>query len=225
MKYTVVSATPLTTKEFWLNSKLGKSLTRQLDCHNIDSTKIYSENKKGLSFIYNNYLSIAEKDERVLFVHDDVSIEDIYLREKLDCAFLKYNVIGCAGAAYMGLTQPVLWHLQKREGLGGVVSHIFQHPQLGEYIDTKYFGPTPRQCLVIDGLFIGVDTSKLKDCKFDEQFVWHFYDLDFCINCSSKGITIGVWPIWVVHGSHGEFANKPEWHDAQSKFINKWGKK
>ena len=49
--------------------------------------------------------------------------------------------------------------------------------------------------------------------RFDEQFDFHFYDLDFCRQAELKGMTMGTWPISVVHESGGAYG-KPAWREA-----------
>ncbi len=57
---------------------------------------------------------------------------------------------------------------------------------------------------MLDGLFLAVSMQTLisaKDLRFDEQFDFHFYDLDFCRSAGKKEVSMGTWPISVTHAS------------------------
>ncbi len=75
----------------------------------------------------------------------------------------------------------------------------------------------------MDGLFLAVNTGRVleKSIKFDEEFEFHFYDLDFCRQCISNGLILGTWPIAVTHASGGAFGSEP-WREAAQRYIDKW---
>jgi GT2 family glycosyltransferase len=56
---------------------------------------------------------------------------------------------------------------------------------------------------------------------FDEQFDFHFYDMDFCRTARRAGLSLGTWPISVTHQSSGSFGN-PSWSTAHSQYWKKW---
>src|ERR1035437_1457215 len=67
-----------------------------------DRFLIIEDNKKGLSTCYNSVLDErAGRDEIVIFVHDDVTIGDLFIYEKLDKAFVQlgYAIAGLAGSS------------------------------------------------------------------------------------------------------------------------------
>lgn len=78
----------------------------------------------------------------------------------------------------------------------------------------------PARCAVIDGLFIGIDLRKIGDVRFDEQFTFHFYDLDFCLSAAAAGLSIGVTNIHLQHESVGGTAT-PSHLAAQKLFLAK----
>ncbi len=108
--------------------------------------------------------------------------------------------------------------LQPVEYKSGAVSHIHK----GKII-ASYYGETPRECKLLDGLFLALNTNRIleKAVMFDEQFEFHFYDLDFCRQCNSKGLRLGTWPIAVTHASSGDFQS-PEWISSKEKYLMKW---
>src|SRR5205807_799558 len=66
----------------------------------IEQYRFFENNEQGLSARYNSVLEErAGHDEIVVFVHDDVTICDVYVREKLNEAIseLGYSIVGLAG--------------------------------------------------------------------------------------------------------------------------------
>src|SRR6266851_3268613 len=61
----------------------------------------------------------------------------------------------------------------------------------------RNFGETPVPCGLLDGLFLAVNTEHVlrSGARFDSQFMFHFYDLDFCRTSRQKGLSLGTWPI------------------------------
>ena len=88
--------------------------------------KIHFENSEGLGQVYNNYINhkISSKHDIVLFVHDDVYIDDYKLRGKLYAAIKEYDIIGLAGCIDPKIKSPALWHLMAdRDNWRGYVAH------------------------------------------------------------------------------------------------------
>jgi hypothetical protein len=86
------------------------------------------------------------------------------------------------------------------------------------------YGPWPRRCTVIDGLFIAVNIEKAleRKFKFDEDFNFHFYDISSCLIANQCNMTIGTYPISVVHQGLGDSAMSDNWKKERDKFIKKW---
>ena len=55
------------------------------------------KNKKGLPAAYNEYITEKYRKEKIIFMHDDVTIRDLFWEEKLNDAFLKYDLFGVIG--------------------------------------------------------------------------------------------------------------------------------
>ena len=221
----IVSATQSKTLEEFYNRPLYKSLYK-LDLLYSDGQKLFDfkiskDNKTGLSKVYNSYLNNLEhKNKILLFVHDDVEINDFYLVEKLNES--PYVVTGLAGAKKIDLNKPSAWHLMSnREDWVGEVTHFADGQEW-----TSVFGPSKSRALVIDGLFIAVDVDKAfeKGLNFDEDFDFHHYDLSFCLHCNEKKASVGVLPIKVTHHGLGDSMNTPEWHSSATKFREKFNK-
>lgn len=214
----LVSATQKTEKSFWADTPLGVSAKRHLECKNIDECQIILNNSKGLCEVYNQFLTDEFKDCIIVFVHDDVIIQDIDLKLKLNDAINHYDIIGVAGTSQFSLKSPVVWHNSPREKWSGAVAHPINDLQT----QINAYGAAPQKCMVIDGLFIAVNVEKvLGKVKFDEQFDFHFYDLAFCVDAHIAGLTCGTWDIPLTHFSHGNY-DSDTWRDGEKKFIAKY---
>ena len=180
--------------------------------------EIFTKNKKGLSERYNEILrneDIVNTYPTVLFVHDDVELEDIGLIDKL--ANSPYDVTGLAGAQTFNKDVPNLaWHLAApKDQYVGEVAHCHEGK-----IWTTVFGPTKSRALTLDGLFLAVKPKVLKDkgLEFDENFNFHFYDLAFCLRANQKKVTCGVLPIRVVHHGIGDSMLTEDWEQSNIEF-------
>ena len=74
----IVSATRLPEGEFWNKSALGLSL-RRLSFDRRLKPEVFFSNSKGLSEIYNNQIISADEEDILVFVHDDVWVDDFFL--------------------------------------------------------------------------------------------------------------------------------------------------
>jgi len=74
------------------------------------------------------------------------------------------------------------------------------------------------------GVLMAVQSQTLidNDLYFDEQFDFHFYDLDFCRQAEVKNIELGTWDIAFTHGSKGN-CGTDSWRRGYSKYLEKWG--
>lgn len=212
-KYKIVVATPKSEEEFE-NTQIKLSVDKL--GWNTKLTKICN-NKEGLPKIYNNFLTEEYKNFKIIFVHDDVLIEDLFFEEKLDLAFQKYDIVGLAGSKKCKITSPVpAWHLMcdPQDAVGEVT-----HSKDKKYW-TTVFGSTDSRALILDGLFLAVDVNKLLETstKFDENFTFHHYDISFCLRANQNKLKMGVYPIKVTHFGLGDSMRTPEWVESAEKF-------
>jgi len=223
---TAVIATQAKDYKEFENRPIFKSLQKQYDLQNLFNRDcfqfvIVKDNKKGLSKLYNEFLYNKKyKNDILLFVHDDVELEDIFLVEKLSNS--PYVVTGLAGTKKIDLNKPPAWHLMSnRADTVGEVAHTTENK-----VWTTVFGPTNSRSLLIDGLFIAVDVNKALEKKicFDEDFDFHHYDLAFCLDCNNKKASVGILPIRVVHHGLGDSMNTPEWTASAKIFSAKYNK-
>ena len=216
MKYKIYT----TTKGKKEDCLLYKSLN--IDYYEIP-THYEEHNKEGLQKCYNKFLKDArDRDISIaVFVHDDVYINCRDLLHRLETASRNYTVFGVAGAMECKVKEPALWHLMsERKSHRGNVAH----GSIGQYQYTS-FGPIPGRALVIDGVFMGINIKSLPgDIKFDESYPskFHYYDLDFCLECNKNDVIMGIVDIPIIHSSPGLTNPNDEFYKGQDYFINKW---
>lgn len=218
---TLAVATRLSVDQFWVKSKLAPSLKKLLDQQQVDNVVIFDNNSTGLSTLYNKMFVEKHRYDIVVLCHDDVEIHDLFFKDKLYEAITKFDVIGLAGASSHTLKSPVVWHLAPREHLSGSVTHVDNKNDL---VYSTYFGHTKKSCVVLDGVFLAINMEKFIDTsvRFDDQFDFHFYDLNFCISAYQKNLKLGTWNIYVVHHSIGDFRQDPKWYANEEKYIKKF---
>ena len=88
----------------------------------------------------------------------------------------------------------------------------------------SFFGPVPAECELVDGLFIAARKEALREkgVRFDPQFDFHFYDLDFCRTVRAQGLRLGTWPIALTHQSTGALGSEA-WRVKYEDYLEKWG--
>lgn len=216
----IISATRSNEADFWLHSLLGRSLSQPQHC---DLTaRICFNNTQPLAIHYN--ASIDALDDGILiFCHDDVDLGASSLIPSLVAALACFDIVGVAGNQRSWPGQSSWW--LKPNGidfdypfLSGAISH-----GLPDSAKLDVFGPTPMPAFLLDGVFIAVNINRLKssNLRFDQRFAFHFYDSDFCKSAHLQGLSMGTWPLPLVHASGGSIANA-SFHEALVLFNSKW---
>ena len=199
------------------------------------SVAVEFENSGGLSTTYNRFLydyehKLTEKSY-VVFVHDDIWINDVLFFEKIESASKRFDVIGAVGGkawnAYGDGNIPMIWtHAAGRHGMSGFMMHkIREERQAAEEssIFASGYGNAPARTLTLDGCILCF-TKKAVDSglRFDETFKFHFYDMDVCFSAFIKKLSVGTAPMLLTHESVGMSASSNEFMDSQKKFLSKW---
>lgn len=191
------------------------------------------ENKRGLSEAYNDFLNNHQAVDKhkdfdcVLFIHDDLTINDCQVLDKLKDAMDKgWDVVGVAGSKGFSIPNPSQrtgwWSAPNAQfGLtGGVLHHDKGN---GQSIYTSY-GKSPSPALVIDGCFIALSGRAIeRGLRFDPTFSFHCYDADLCLTAWEMGLKTGVEPVLVTHDSPGLGFMSDEFMQAQQLLVKKWG--
>jgi GT2 family glycosyltransferase len=227
--FRIVSATRYSQEEFKKKSLLGrfKEFIRPVD---LFSWGIHFENTYGLSKIYNSEIVEKNRGSILVFVHDDVLINDWLFSYHLNDALEQFDVVGVVGNKRRLPEQPS-WAFRNdkfdwddAKNLRGYVCTLMG-PRLEIAILSKFSATDEYkgECKLIDGLFIAVSCDVLldRDVRFDEEFEFDFYDLDFCRTCECVGLKIGTWPIAITHASSGNY-NTESWKIAYAKYREKW---
>jgi len=220
----IVSATRLSEEDFWSSSALGLSLGRLMLEPRLNARPIY-DNARGLGELYNERLAADDCAEYVVFVHDDVWIDDYFLADRVIEGLKQYDVLGVAGNTRRRPGQPSWGFVDTNfnwEEPGYVSGWVAHGPQ--PFGQISAFGPVPADCELMDGVFFAAKTATLRErqVRFDPQFDFHLYDMDFCRTARSRGLRLGTWPICLTHQGKGKFAT-PAWFAMYERYLAKWG--
>ncbi|MEX3956105.1 glycosyltransferase [Trinickia sp. EG282A] len=221
----LVCATRVSQERFMTDTALGRSLS----AHRYEQAPellLYANNSTGLPTLYNAAIEQSASHPAILvFVHDDVSIVDFFWAERVQEALRHFDVVGLAGNRRRLPRQPA-WAFGTPDFkwddaafLSGSVGHGNGFPS-----QVSRFGPAGVECKLLDGLMLIADSERLVQAgvRFDEQFAFHFYDVDFCRQAESKGLRMGTWPISVVHESGGAFGSAT-WRAGYERYLRKYG--
>ncbi|MBD9437985.1 hypothetical protein IB223_17945 [Pseudoxanthomonas sp. PXM03] len=220
----VVSATRRTERDFREASALGTSLRRLSFDARIRSQIAY-QNGRGLPEVYNQAIRESQDSDVLVFVHDDVWIDDSFLADRLQDALLRYDVVGVAGNRRRQPRQPA-WAFADMTLAWDDKAHLSGGVAHGAYPfgGVSYFGGMPADCELLDGVFLAARRAALSRARveFDPRFGFHFYDMDFCRSARQAGLRLGTWPIALTHQSGGAFGSDA-WQAAYGDYLAKWG--
>lgn len=200
MPTTFVCATRLTEPQFHARSMLAASLRRCGEFGPL-ALRLASGNKAPLAEIYNEAIDLADPQEVLVFVHDDVHLDDWYLGARLAEALGRFDVVGVAGNRRLQAGQDT-WYLQPSTALGAKVvfgawdkewlSGAVRHGDVRRN-DLSVYGPSPSAVRLLDGVFLAARASVLQKSgvRFDPALGFHHYDLDFCRSAQAAGLRLG----------------------------------
>ena len=219
----IVCATRLSSKAFTNTAPLGLSITRLAGDARLSAHVTY-RNTRGLPEIYNARILDASGGDVLLFVHDDVWLDDPALADAVLEGLSTYDVVGVAGSR-RSVPGHVSWAFvddgftwDAAENLSGAVAHGSQsHGVISRY------GGAPAECELLDGVLLAARRRTLERHRvlFDTAFDFHFYDLDFCRTARRAGLRLATWPIAITHASGGSFGSRP-WKRSLARYRRKW---
>ena len=225
MKVRVVCATRAARESFASSTALGKSLSL-LRPAGVE-LRLFAGNAAGLPAVYNTAIHESAADPAILlFIHDDVHLCDFHWADTLNGALEQFAVVGVAGNRRRVARQPGWRFLDERftrdgrENLSGTVAHGQGFPP--ERVDV--YGPSRQPVRLLDGVMLAVKSETLhaRVLRFDEQFDFHFYDLDFCRQAERAGVTMGTCAVSLIHASKGSFGGEG-WRRGYERYLAKWG--
>jgi len=229
-KIRFVSATRLSTDQFFAKAALGRSLPfyRTFPKQQHIELRLFANNTQGLPAIYNIAIEEARIDPAILiFIHDDVYLSDYYWAERLLEALTHFDLVGLAGNRRRVPRQASWMYLDDQftrdndDNLSGVIGHGEPFPNLKEL---SVYGEPGQEVKLLDGVMLAVQSRTLieKDLRFDPRFQFHFYDMDFCRQAETKGIRMGTSAISLVHASAGVLGVE-SWRIAYQDYLAKYG--
>lgn len=224
IKIKFIVATRETVENFWTKTATGKSLALYRSLH--IEVILSADNSKGLPEIYNAAIEACRSDPAVLiFAHDDLHILDFYWMDAVFNGLSQFGIIGLAGnrrrvpfqSSWAFIDQEFTW--DDSSNLSGLVGHGDAFPPT----NLSNFGPPLQEVKLLDGLLLAAFSETLiqNHMKFDEQFKFHFYDLDFCRQAEIRGIKMGTIPLSLIHESGGSFGSEA-WYQGYETYLQKW---
>lgn len=224
-KLLIVAATRAAPGPFMEGMPLGRSLRRMSYDRRIEIRPAFN-NRDGLPAVYNRQITEENRAKTLLFVHDDVWLDDCFVCDRLQEALKAFDLVGLAGNTRRLPGQPA-WGFasvdpfvpEDRKHLSGIVADGEQ-----PFGKPSRYGPPGLACRMLDGVFLAARCATLLDrgVRFDERFTFDFYDLDLCRSAESAGLKMGTWPIAVTHTSLGKFGS-PAWRAGLEAYRAKWG--
>ena len=221
MTYKIIVASQ---KEKLADTLLYRSLVAA--CINPDNVLFYGNNSQSITSIYNKGIEECKKQDIkiAVFIHDDVYINCDDFESRIRKYANKFTLTGLAGTKSITIKEPVLWHLMgERDSLRGCVGHGNDE----NFYSYTSFGPVPDKVIMIDGVFMVVNLTKLPEKNnFDEKIPskFHFYDLCFSLDCSLNRVPVGVGDVPIIHNSPGLREMSEDWLSGQKYFLNKYNK-
>ena len=213
----------------------GKSDGTRLPIHDsLDNVKpdgidveldIHYGNTSGLPNVYNKAIDSSTDFDFIVFVHDDIWINDVFFFNKIISS--KYDIVGAVGGCYWGVPsgypideKPLIWTTATcGRGSSGFMNHDLKN---GYFLPSSY-GVAPKETTTLDGSIIIFTRKAIQaGLRWDEQFNFHFYDMDICFSAHRLGLKVGTANILLTHESVGGSVVQPEFMESQRKFIEKW---
>ena len=181
---------------------------------NIEVIEKINTGNKSLSQTYNEILS-ESKNNIVILCHDDIYFDSKKWGEKILKQFQKtnYGILGVAGTTL--LPESGQWWEDPSKMVG-----IVNHENDGKKWESRYsedIGIKIQKTVIVDGLFIGVDKTRIKK-TFDENVKgFHFYDVNFCFNNFLEKVEVGVvFNVRITHKSIGQ--TNEQWNENRKLF-------
>lgn len=185
---------------------------------NVNVIEKINTGDKSLSQVYNEIISECTTDILIL-CHDDIYFDTNGWYHKVLKHFEKspYGILGVAGTKKM--PENGCWWAE-RSKMYGIVNHESQ----GKKWESKYstsLGKKVDEVIVLDGVFLMIDKTKIKNNFIEDFDGFHFYDIPFCFENYLQGVKLGVvYDIRITHKSIGQTNEK--WEKNREKFAEKY---
>ena len=168
-------------------------------------------------------LAISDEDV-VVFLHDDISICDVYFEKKIEMYFEYRKKVGIAGViGTNSFSAGGGWWLTDRNN--NTRGRIIQGFDYGaEHVMEEQGGMDDSELVSVDGCILFMRGQVAKTYRFDEETYsgYHFYDVDSCFELLQMGWDVGIIDVAVKHESEGPLDE--QWFSNRDKFKAKWEK-
>jgi GT2 family glycosyltransferase len=222
----LVCATRGSQQEFLKQTALGKWAERFASFDQKFEVTLFDNNRQSLSALYNSAIRHAKDHPALLvFLHDDLHIMDLFWQQNLRAGLAECDILGVAGTTRRVPGQPSWAFLDPAYTWDkGYLSGIVAHGNVFPPASINFFGEVPKPCVLLDGVLLAAHSRTLlqHDLFFDEQFKFHFYDMDFCRQAEIRGLRMSTWPISILHESAGGFGDH-SWNEAYRLYLAKYG--
>src|ERR1700761_1824139 len=162
MKVMIVSATRASTSDFEKQTALGMSM-RRLSYDSRFGARVATANSRGLPLIYNEAIDAVGDDAILVFMHDDVWVDDYFLTQRVIEGLQHFDVIGLVGNRRRLPRQPSWGFIDDQltwdapENFSGSIG---LGPDVAGMVVQSY-GPSPAECEILDGVFLAAKRSVL----------------------------------------------------------------
>ncbi|MFM1856875.1 MAG: hypothetical protein RLZ83_2184, partial [Pseudomonadota bacterium] len=116
--------------------------------------RVYPHNRLPLPVVYNEAVALADDQDIMIFVHDDVWIDDWHVGHRLHEALLRFDVVGVAGNRRRTPRQESWWWVgdTRQRDTVFLSGSIIQGPPGGGLLNI--YGHAPARVRSLDGVFL-----------------------------------------------------------------------
>lgn len=191
------------------NRYLAKSLATQRAC-SYELLRIDNQGNRYKSAI-NAFNSVVKeaKGDYLMFVHQDIALEDDYFLNKVETYFKQHPQTGIAGIAGV-----------KDRRIYSNIEHSTPRVRVSKENMLKETSVNSLdECLFV------IPKQVLIDYPFDENACnhWHLYTVDYCYQMKKLNKDVVVLPLKAYHLSYGDFMNEG-YYETLLKVANKYHK-
>lgn len=186
----------------------------------------YLNNTTGLSELYNKTLNEYRNSDYsyIVFLHNDLIFSNLkqFLIEIISENKPIMGLAGCTDAPRYGIS-PMAWNTIGANKQAGEVWHKINKDM--PIVKNRYSGiPKAYPVITIDGLCIILNSEAIanEQLKFDSNFTFDFYDMDFCFTAATLGIKCAIINAPVIHYSVGNGILNDRYKHLEAIFRKKW---
>lgn len=201
-----------------IDEKFVQQIQNTSGLKNIEILPYENNGEYSLTEIYNKALQDSSNDI-VLLCHDDIMFDTKSWARKLVKHFEEsdYGILGVAGTT--NLPASGKWWEDPSKMVG-----IVNHESDGKRWESKYCKNWVSEIIptvIVDGVFIAVNKTKIQSNFGKDIEGFHFYDLDFCVSNYLKNVKVGViFDVRITHKSVGQ--TNEQWEINREYFVEKY---